>query len=264
MIKLKTFRYGFTPLEIKILNRANNHKSKKFLTGFTLIELLIVIGIIALLLAILLPSFGKAKSMAMRLKCAHNLKQINVAVSLYLGDNEDTYPCVDDPISTDPFYCLWMGRGWRSFVEPYFGGNIDANNPSVLFCPQDKSEDYESTSYSYSMAFYHSSEQIDAMNYTEKHDEQFGSLVPSMQQRYFNVAKPSGKILIGEWDSNHIRIDEDARWWHRGWWSWEGSRNYLFADGQVQYIPAEKIRPAQDGCPNPNVTVGGIKGSDYR
>jgi len=59
-----------------------------------------------------------------------------------------------------------MGRGWRFLVEPYLGGNIDEKNPSVLFCPQDHiaKDKYESTSYSYSMAFYHSPEQIDDMN----------------------------------------------------------------------------------------------------
>ncbi|MCK4913965.1 MAG: prepilin-type N-terminal cleavage/methylation domain-containing protein [Planctomycetes bacterium] len=242
---------------------------KKFRCGFTLIELLIVIGIIALLLAILLPSFGKAKSMAMRLKCAHNLKQINVAVSLYLGDNKDTYPCadIDDPIEQRPGggnIWLWMGRGWRSFVEPYLGGNIDANNPSVLHCPQDKSEDYESTSYSYSMTFYHSPAQIDSINNTVNTCGGPGnSLISPTPQRVFDVAKPSEKILMGEWNSNHLRVDETGWYGEGGWWCWEGSRNYLFADGQVQYIPAEEIRPARDGWPDANLTFNGIKGSDY-
>ncbi len=104
-------------------------------SGFTLVELLVVIAIIALLLSILLPSLRKVKSMAMRLKCAHNLKQINLAVNFYLNENDNIYPCAQDPLPAG--YWLWMGRGWRFLVEPYLGGNIDANNPSVLFCPQD-------------------------------------------------------------------------------------------------------------------------------
>jgi len=237
--------------------------------GFTLIELLVVIAIIALLLSILMPSLGKAKSLTKRLVCAHNLKQIDLAMRLYLDGNDDTYPCAEDPVYTDPDtnqkIWLWMGRGWRRFVEPYLGGGVDANNPSVLFCPQDKKAkyDFESTSYAYSMAFYHSSEQIDTMSCTEMHAEQLSTAVPSIPQRSLCVAKPQGKILIGEWDSNHIRIVEDTRWWRRGWWSWQGSRNYLFADGQVNYLKAEQIREARDGCPNPNVTVRGIKGIDW-
>ena len=194
--------------------------------------------------------------MAKRVKCAHNLKQINLAVNLYLNGNDDTYPCTDDPVSTEPFYWLWMGRGWRSFVEPYLGGSIDANNPSVLFCPQDRSDDFESTSYSYSMSFYHSPEQIDSMN---DKSETWSNARKSIPQRSFNVAHPSGKILIGEWLSNHLRIDgEDG-----GWWCWQGRRNYLFADGQVNYLNAERIRPARDGFPDANLTVQGINGMDW-
>jgi len=123
---------------------------KKLQRGFTLVELLVVIAIITLLLSILFPSLRKAKSMAARLACAHNLKQIDLAVHLYLNENDNTYPCARDPVSTDPPYWLWMGRGWRSFVRPYLDTSIDANNPSVLFCPQDRiaKEKYESTSYS--------------------------------------------------------------------------------------------------------------------
>jgi len=226
-------------------------------SGFSLIELLVIIAIISLLLSILTPSLGRTRSMAMRLKCAHNLKQIDVAMHLYLSSNDDLYPCAEDPLPAG--YWLWMGRGWRDFVEPYLGGNIDANNPSILWCPQDKvaKEKYESTSYAYSMSFYHSAEQIDSMS--SPADTYGSASQPSMAQRSFSVAKPSGKVIVGEWLSNHSRIDgEDS-----GWWCREGYRNYLFADGQVRFLEVEDIRPARDGFPNPNLTIHGIKGRDW-
>ena len=225
--------------------------------GFTLVELLVVIAIIALLLSILTPSLMKAKSVAMRVKCAHNLKQIDLAMSMYLNASDNTYPCAQDPISTNPFYWLWMGRGWRRFVEPYIGGNIDVNNPSVLLCPADRTDPakYESTSYAYSMAFYHSPEQIDSMSSPE---DTYKNLQPSIAQKSFGVANPAGKILIGEWFSNHYRIDDE-----KGWWNWQGSRNFLFADGQVCFIRATEIRPARDALPDLNLTVHGIKGLDW-
>jgi len=224
-------------------------------SGFTLVELLVVIAIIALLLGILMPSLRKAKTMAVQVRCAHNLKQINLAVNFYLNDNDNIYPCAQDPLPAG--YWLWMGRGWRSFVEPYLGGNIDANNPSVLFCPQDRlaREKYESTSYSYSMAFYHSPEQIDDMNSPA---ETYTNPQPSIPQRSLDVARPSEKILIGEWLSNHSPVTDDP-----GWWTWQGSRNYLFADGQVRFLKAKQIRPARDGLPDANLTIRGIKGLDY-
>jgi len=236
----------------------NNELDSK---GFSLVELLVVIAIIALLLSILMPSLGKARSMAWRIGCAHNLKQIGLAVNLYLGGNDDMYPCAEDPVSASPFYCLWMGRGWRAFLEPYLGGNIDANSPSVLFCPQDRTapQEYESTSYGYSMAFYHSPEQIDDMNDKSDTWSSFPPDVPSVPQRSSDVANPAEKILIGEWLSNHLRIEGQDD----GWWSWKGSRNYLFADGQVRFLKAVEIRPANDNWPDANLTKRGIKGRDW-
>lgn len=226
-------------------------------SGFTLMELLVVIAIIALLLSILMPSLRKAKAIAARTVCSHNLKQINLAVGFYLNEHDNVYPCAEDPVSTEPAYWLWMGRGWRSFVEPYLGGSVDVNNPSVLFCPQDRvaKEKYESTSYSYSMAFYHSPDQIDDMNSPA---DTYTNPRPSIAQRSMDVRKPSGKILIGEWLSNHSPIDED-----KGWWCWEGSRNYLFVDGQVSFLEAKQIRPARDEFPDANLTIRGIKGQDW-
>ncbi len=235
------------------------HLPKLIRSGFTLVELLVVIAIIALLLSVLMPSLGKARAAAMQVRCAHNLKQIYLAINLYLGANEDTYPCAEDPVSTEPPYWLWMGRGWRGFVEPYLDTKVNEKNPSVLWCPQDPTpkEVFESTSYAYSMAFYHSPEQIDAMSSPA---DTYGTPVPSVAQRSCNVGNPSGKILIAEWLSNHLRIDTDK---DNGWWCWVGSRNYLFADGQVRFISAKEIREANDGLPDANLTIDGIKGTDW-
>ena len=58
------------------------------LRGFSLVELLIVIGIIALLLAILLPAAGAAREHSRRVKCMSNLRQLTAAWLMYANDNK--------------------------------------------------------------------------------------------------------------------------------------------------------------------------------
>ncbi len=57
--------------------------------GFTLIELLVVIAIIALLIAILLPALGKARSCAFRVRSLSSARQLMLAYSLYADENDD-------------------------------------------------------------------------------------------------------------------------------------------------------------------------------
>jgi prepilin-type N-terminal cleavage/methylation domain-containing protein len=60
--------------------------------GFTLIELLVVIGIVAVLAAILFPVFAKARSKAQQTKCLSNLRQMGMALAMYVDDHEGVYP----------------------------------------------------------------------------------------------------------------------------------------------------------------------------
>ncbi|MHC4756870.1 MAG: type II secretion system protein [Planctomycetota bacterium] len=57
-------------------------------TAFTLIELLVVISIIALLMAILMPTLSRAKEQALAVSCQAKLKQWTVAYSGYVNDND--------------------------------------------------------------------------------------------------------------------------------------------------------------------------------
>ena len=90
--------------------------------GFTLIELLVVIAIIAILAAILFPVFAQAKMAAKGAAAISNIRQMGLAVTLYQGDADDTFPLA--AYATDTSFVIW-----HDILDPY------VKNKDVWLCP---------------------------------------------------------------------------------------------------------------------------------
>ncbi len=85
--------------------------------AFTLIELLVVIAIIAILAAILFPVFAQAKMAAKQTANLSNLKNLGLAVIMYTGDADDSFPLAQ---RTEPSSLAFFGlEPWQVSTQPY-------------------------------------------------------------------------------------------------------------------------------------------------
>ena len=87
--------------------------------GFTLIELMVVVSIIALLMAILLPSLGQAREQARKVVCLSNLHQLANAVEAYVQDY-NAYPFWLLRGDGDQYgMCSWAWGGKTTSIDPW-------------------------------------------------------------------------------------------------------------------------------------------------
>ena len=110
--------------------------------GFTLVELLVVIGIIALLISILLPSLQKSREQAVKVQCASNMRQWGQGLAMYVGANKGFYPHNGrkfPPQYPNPGKDLgWTSSITQQFFEDYLVKNkavAERQNDNVLYCP---------------------------------------------------------------------------------------------------------------------------------
>jgi prepilin-type N-terminal cleavage/methylation domain-containing protein/prepilin-type processing-associated H-X9-DG protein len=120
-----------------------NRPHRRF--GFTLVELLVVIGIIALLVSILLPSLAVAREQAQMIKCLSNMKQLGTALAAYTAETRG-YMCPPDVHNAagsagsvdDMWSTILVSMGYLRY--PPVSATVPSTDDTVFRCPSGVTE----------------------------------------------------------------------------------------------------------------------------
>lgn len=108
---------------------------KKNNSAFTLIELLVVITIIAILASIALPVFNGVTERANQTKDLSNAKQIGLALKLFAGDNNGTFPIYTDPDDPASGEITTANQAYRELIPNYVSTESIFSVPGSKFTP---------------------------------------------------------------------------------------------------------------------------------
>lgn len=222
--------------------------SRRLDLGFTLIELLVVIAIIAILAGIIFPVFSRAREKARSASCQSNIRQLAMALAMYVGDWDQTYPAGILPGMTV------NGGGGQLWAYVPLVLMSYTHNEQISLCPSDSSRVYP-FSYGYAYCMYTSTQDINA------------GLNPCRLEPHSDtqVRFPGEKVTLFEVASFH---DAPANWWFEVYPEHDTRLNVAFADSHVTSFVVSLGRGTRSPYATPpggcdfNYTYDGVGGRD--
>ena len=197
--------------------------------GFTLVELLVVIGIIAVLIAVLLPALSKARKQALLTVCMSNQKQLVAALMMYCADNRGCFPGGPGGYKVNgvPKYTVSLAM-WDSQARNPYSCNQDEDNGPIWLakyvskskriagCPAEpdvSDKGYNATTnrtnYWYPWSLVYRPDQIFNATLIAGINKDFPTDPPGITQtpqKLTQIRHPTQKVVIIEYKTYHDRI----------------------------------------------------------
>lgn len=211
-----------------MMMRRNEYLQNVF-RGFSLLELVVVMTAMTTIMAIILPTFGKAREQARRASCASNLRQLGLGLRMYAIDNDGWYPVEE-----------LCGNPQSNLVGGLFPKYIA--NRNVFYCPSAIAVEPYAQSDEYGGPGGDS-----VINTDENWERSY------ISYKYFSITRrdtrmplplslseyphllyedcPPGRWLMSDWVRQHAPVFPHIK---RG--EWGGGRNVLFADTSVRFV----------------------------
>lgn len=223
--------------------------------AFTLIELLVVIAIIAILAGMLLPALAKAKLRANTIHCMNGTKQVSLFMSLYTGDNRETFPA--HRVTSVP---QSLTNWWGTAIVGYGNGQSNLFRCAAIKGQRkDKGVTWSWAFNAHLVGYGYNAYFLGVSPYTPA-EAGVGGLNPDQWFKSTSIVSPSQNLLIGD-----SMPKPDLMWSSSLWWptagmlpgrgnNYEGiddnrhgqRGNVVFNDGHSENRRSININPPDD------------------